>query len=46
MNKSFTITIKTPKIRKMWSKDVNPVTRIFKSKKDYNRKDKSWKNDF
>lgn len=30
--------------RRTWV-NVNPVTKAFKSKKDYNRHDKSWKND-
>ena len=31
--------------RRSWGQ-VKPFTRPFKSKKDYNRKDKSWKTDF
>ena len=31
-------------VRRTW--DMNPGTRTFKSKRDYNRKDKSWKQDF
>ncbi len=31
-------------VRRTW--DMNPGTRTFKSKRDYNRKDKSWKRDF
>ena len=29
--------IKKPKIRRKWG-DVNPITKVFKSSKDYNRK--------
>ena len=29
-------------IRRTWG-DMNPSSKPFKSKKDYNRKDKSWK---
>lgn len=28
-------------VRKSWG-NCNPVTKIYKSKRDYNRKDKSW----
>lgn len=31
-------------IRRSWG-NVNPVQRAFKSKKAYNRRDKSWKNE-
>ena len=32
-------------IRRTWG-ELKPVSRPFKSKKDYNRKDKSWKKDY
>lgn len=32
-------------VRRDWG-NVNPCQRVFKSKKAYNRKDKSWKKDF
>ena len=32
-------------VRRSWGQ-VNPCQRAFKSKKTYNRKDKSWKTDF
>jgi len=31
-------------IRRTWG-NVNPATKVFKSKKAYNRRDKSWKNE-
>jgi hypothetical protein len=31
--------------RRTWGK-VNPVSKTFKSKRDYNRHDKSWKKDY
>jgi hypothetical protein len=31
------------RIRRSWGQ-VNPATKVFKSKKAYDRKDKSWKN--
>lgn len=31
--------------RRTWG-NVKPATKVFKSKKQYDRKDKSWKNDF
>lgn len=45
MKTLFKITVKEVKIRKVWSHEVNPVQRAFKSKRDYNRHDKSWKNE-
>ena len=32
----------SPKARQTWG-DMNPVTRVVQSRKNYNRKDKSWK---
>ena len=45
MNKNFTIHMGEIKIRKTWSHEVNPCQKTFKSKRDYNRHDKSWKKD-
>lgn len=33
-------------VRHTWSHEVNPVTKVFKSKKSYNRKDKSWQKEY
>jgi hypothetical protein len=32
-------------IRRNWG-ELNPCTRVYKSKKHYNRKDKSWKKEY
>ncbi len=44
MKKIKTVTKCAESIRKTWS--FNPATRVVKSKKQYNRADKSWKKDF
>jgi len=44
MKKSVTTASLVTSIRKSWG-NVNPVQRAFKSKKAYNRRDKSWKNE-
>lgn len=45
MKKTITYLEIQQSVRKTWG-NVNPATKAFKSKKAYNRKDKSWKSDF
>lgn len=33
-------------VRRTWSHEINPCTRVIQSKKAYSRKDKSWKRDY
>ena len=46
MKTVFTIHVDTPKTRRIWPHDVNPCQKAFKSKRDYNRHDKSWKKEY
>lgn len=41
MKKTINLNEINLNLRRSWG-DVNPVTKAFKSKKAYNRKDKSW----
>jgi hypothetical protein len=44
MEKTINVNMLALNVRRTWG-NIKPVTKTFKSKKDYNRKDKSWKFD-